>query len=460
MKGHRCRTAHAAGRQWVSFFIAFGCLASLSAAACGRAESSRGGGGATKAEGGSEASGSRGSAGDAPSNGGGGNGAGNGHTGTSGVSQGGRDVDVDPAGGADPGGRAGAGPAEAPTFSALVGESASQFGEALAAGDLDDDGEVDLVISRADGYLGVRLGNGDGTFANEAFYWLELKISTATDLAIGDVDADGKPDLVAAVTGSNAENLRLLLNQGDGTFGHPITIASERVPLSGESAIAAVDLNGDHLLDLAVGGGSVLLNLGQTTFEKPVQYPSATTNAIAAGDLDGDGAADLVLSNGAGIVVLLNEGDGEFSAPAAYAATGKVFSLAVADLDGDGRADVVAALGPSNDAALFFSRQDGSLAPPAYCDAGPMPWAVAVGDFNADLRPDLAFASFDPSIPFSVIVGDGHGAFSSPVSFEGTAGRGLRKAIVAADLNDDGRQDLAAVGHSASAETVFINTRK
>jgi hypothetical protein len=134
------------------------------------------------------------------------------------------------------------------------------IGSSLAVGDLDLDGNVDLV--QLGGHqLGIWLGAGDGTFRRKVTY----DASNEQSPAIGRLGTDGIPDLVLAddVTPANVE---LLKGKGDGTFPLQTAVPSG----NSTSSIALADFNGDGLLDIAgihglvfQGYGTVLLNTGQ-----------------------------------------------------------------------------------------------------------------------------------------------------------------------------------------------------
>ena len=134
----------------------------------------------------------------------------------------------------------------------------------LAAGDINGDGKLDLVIT---GYnSAVRLGNGDGTFGQPLFF-SKGDFRTGTP-AVGDFDGDGKLDL--AVPQSNGINIYLGI--GDGTF------RSGDVIQDNVSAVAVADFDGDGILDIATNGVSVYLGNGDGTFRggarnEPLKVP-------------------------------------------------------------------------------------------------------------------------------------------------------------------------------------------
>jgi hypothetical protein len=200
----------------------------------------------------------------------------------------------------------------------------SLYPSSLAVRDLNGDGRADLVVAdqgffspggrQVNGGLHVYLGNPDGTFTSVA-----VPSTSATNyslVALGDLDGDGKLDLIAAgnVAGNNfgvgTPNLYTFFGNGDGTFG-----AAQVTPLAGTDGIGAqsialADFNGDGKLDVAVGNPNdfteVLLGFGDGTFGKSLMALGQQPQALGAADLDGDGLPELLLGGRGGLAVFKN----------------------------------------------------------------------------------------------------------------------------------------------------------
>ena len=186
---------------------------------------------------------------------------------------------------------------------------------AIVRGDFNGDGKTDLIVANHGnpsislfGTLSVLLGNGDGTFqqpATESVGSIFLKNMTA-----GDVNNDGRLDLVITnTTASNQTQTNVLLGKGNGTFQNPAGAYPASVFVG---SLVLADFNNDGKQDLAEAttlycqGGNcslsamtVFLGNGDGTFGTGVNYVSGATAAtsVAVGDLNGDGNLDMVVTS-------------------------------------------------------------------------------------------------------------------------------------------------------------------
>jgi hypothetical protein len=247
----------------------------------------------------------------------------------------------------------------------------------IATADVNGDHHLDLVTANQSnnvGILGVPsvtvwTGSGDGTFTYAASYPVGASGALTRGLAIGDVTGDGKPDIVVANT--NAGEVRILVNNGDGTFTlSPTAYATT----AGPRKVVLADFNEDGHLDIATADS-------------------------------GDGVPVAGFNNQT--TVLLNDGTGVFTpaagSPFTTGAAGSApFALRAADLDGDGHLDLAFVNRRNGTLSVLRGAGDGSFGPyqsvpfpDDYTDAEATD--LAVGDFNHDGKPDLvANASGDP----------------------------------------------------------------
>jgi hypothetical protein len=324
---------------------------------------------------------------------------------------------------------------------------------ALAAGDFNGDGKLDLaIVNTQDGSVSVLLGQGEGTFQSQVVY--QVPGAQLPGLVIGDFNNDHKLDLV--VSGPST-----LLGNGDGTFQAPITYVGSSS--GGATPLAAADFNLDGKLDL-YQGGALFLGNGDGTFVLHAIYglPGGGGSGAAAADLNGDGKPDLVVVSGNTVAVSLGNGDGSFQTTVDYAAASYSSDVLVADVNGDGKLDLaVAASGclqfscsttGSASISLLLGVGDGTFVGGTdYPFQNNNPASqVVLADFNGDGKPDFAAdAGFAPSVTtLGVYLGNGNGTFQGQISTSIPQNTG---AIAAADLNADGKADLATVYPNCSA---------
>jgi hypothetical protein len=197
--------------------------------------------------------------------------------------------------------------------------SGGQDADSVAIKDVNHDGFLDVIVANQcmskfnckTGGISVLLGNGDGTLRTASSYSSDGY--TSLSVAVADVNGDGEPDIVASNLCSQSTNcvagvVGVLLNNGNGTFQPVATYSSSGY---GASSVAIGDVNGDGIPDLVVdsicktsascnvGGVSLLLGVGDGTFQTPIVYSSAGNNAssVTLADLNSDSRPDIVTAN-------------------------------------------------------------------------------------------------------------------------------------------------------------------
>lgn len=279
----------------------------------------------------------------------------------------------------------------------------------VAVADVDADGHADLVVANYSTSVSVLRGNGNGAFQAAVNSAVGPAGASATDVAVADLDNDGKLDL--AVVNFIANTVSVLPGIGGVNFPNWFAYAAGASPL----AVAAADFNGDGFADLAVanclvqGTVSVLTNTGNGSFPSRVPYSVGSfPRCVGVGDFNGDGFADLVTGNEttSDVSVLLGNGNGTFQAPTRYPAGLNPWSLVVGDLDSDGHADVAAANAPyAGGVSLLLGNGNGTLQTAISYAAGSQSRTVTAADFNGDGRPDLAVGNYG-SGTVSVLIGN------------------------------------------------------
>ncbi len=217
------------------------------------------------------------------------------------------------------------------------------------------------------------------------------------------------------------------------------------------------DFNGDGILDLAVSNSgsadiSILLGAGDGTFAPEHRYPvGGAPGSLRLADFDGDGRPDLsvliVLQDPAfhtDVVVLRSRGDGSFAPAIATSTAARAPGrTAVGDFDGDGLADLAVPDAAVNAIFVLRGAGDGGFLIVGQVPAGREPNAAAAGDFNGDGVVDLAVSN-NASLDVSILLGNGDGTFRAGTPVSPLA----RGPLFAADLDDDGRDDLVLLDGS------------
>jgi hypothetical protein len=298
-------------------------------------------------------------------------------------------------------------------FAAPISVAVGDGPLSLAVADLNRDGHADLTVANSESdNLSILLGNGSGSFQAAG---PPVALSDAPwYVSVGDVNRDRRPDVVVAHVGSGGQQfvasrqVSVLLGDGAGGFTHaagsPIDVGP--VPYGIEIA----DFNSDHTPDLAIATQfdrylHVLQGDGTGRFVaapgSPIDVGSGPTWVVAA-DFNGDRNNDLAVAVGSGTVpILLGDGAGRFThapdSPIALPLT--PHNMRAADFDRDGTLDLgVDTLGRPNFGVppsfrVLLGGGDGRFQPAGGTTNGPVgsgPLSMAVGDFDADGKPDVA----------------------------------------------------------------------
>jgi hypothetical protein len=340
--------------------------------------------------------------------------------------------------------------ASAPSHGGLRSYATAAGPVSVAVGDLNGDGEPDLVTANLyANTISVFLNRGGGSFKPRRDYRAG---GDPRAVAIRDLNGDGKPDL--ATVSSDANALSVFLNKGDGSFGKRRDYDTGVGPLS----VAIGDLNGDGKTDIATAGRSyalsAVLNSGNGRFKLARQSAvGAEPVSLAIGDLNGDGKPDAVTANAEAntVSVLLNRRGGHFQGRRDYATGRHPMAVAIGDLNGDGKPDLVTANLDANTISVFINRGDGSFKPRRDYRGGGDPRAVAIGDLNRDGKPDIVTVNAHAST-VSVLLDRGHGSFGPPRS-SGTGRHPV--AVTIGNLDGDGRPEVVTANLDAGTASVL-----
>ncbi len=343
----------------------------------------------------------------------------------------------------------------------------------VAVGDVDLNANPDIVASTATQVLVFR-NLGGGTFSPAMPFDTGNIANRGVTLA--DLNADGKRDIALVNSGfsltGSVSNATVLLNTT--IIPGQLSLATARAfnVDDGATALAVGDTNQDNLLDLATANQfandvSVLRGRGDGTYLVATDIPlsGSQPDAVTVGDLNGDVLPDLVITNAFSntVAVILSTGGGTngvavtYALPVSYQVGSGPKSVTLGDVTGDGNLDVVVT--NSNDSTLSVLLNDGlGVFTKVATDVatGRAPTGIAAGDFNSDLKLDLAVSHLgngNVGRGVTLLFGNGQGGFGLATELVTTV---QAAAVAAADFTRDGRLDLAVVDNQATGSIVLL----
>jgi len=279
-----------------------------------------------------------------------------------------------------------------------IGDPAARTAS-VSIGDIDGDGDLDIVVANGRHWPGQNeiycndLANG-GTGSFGKPHNLGTEKSTTYTTALGDLDGDGDLDVVV---GNDRQPSHVMINDGLGHFVRGQNVGK----ISNTRSVTLADLDGEHGLDIILinrnEANLICFNDGRGGFTRQATFGEAghaTINVVAA-DFDGDGDLDIAVANrdGQQNYVYCNDGHGAFAQSTPYG-TGRdaTRGIATADLDGDGHLDILNAnIGEPN--AVYFGDGTGRFPRSLAFGGAEHSYAVVTGDVDGDGRLDIIVAN-------------------------------------------------------------------
>jgi 6-phosphogluconolactonase (cycloisomerase 2 family) len=338
------------------------------------------------------------------------------------------------------------------SFAARVDFTTGFVPNGVAISDLDGDGKPDMAVTNYNSttvsvFRNTSTGSGSVSFAAKVDY------TTGTNplsIKISDMDGDGKSDLVVANYGSNTVSVfRNGSTSGTISFATKVDFTTRGRP----SGVALGDLNADGKPDIAVTNNdsnyvSVFKNTGTSgtiSFATRVDIATGTSpTGDAIGDLDGDGNAELVVNWASAVSVYRNttsSGSISFAAKVDYTTGSGPTIVNIGNMDGDGKPDLAVANYNSNTVSIFKNGSSSgtiSFASKVDYGTGSGPTDVAIADIDADGKPDLTVAN-QTATTISVLRNTGVFLPVKLISFTGLPGAAdtYLTWTTASELNND-----------------------
>ena len=326
--------------------------------------------------------------------------------------------------------------------------------QGISLGDLDGDGDLDLVTGNYNAANRVYLGTGSGTFATGND--VDTPANKTRPVVLGDLDGDGDLDLVA---GNDSQANRVYLGTGSGTFA---TGNDVDTPTNRSRAITLGDLDGDGDLDLVAGNQSeknrVYLGNGNGTFAtgNDVDTPANATLGVVLGDLDGDGDLDLVSGNFNQVNrVYLGNGNGTFATGNDVdTPTNSTLPVQLGDLDGDGDLDLVAGnQGQAN--RVYLGNGNGTFATGNDVDTpANRTRALLLGDMDGDGDLDIVTGNGNAAQINRFYLSNGDGTFATGSDIDTPVNNTIFMSL--GDMDGDGDLDIVT-GNSGQVNRVYLN---
>ena len=338
--------------------------------------------------------------------------------------------------------------------------------------DINNDGVLDLVVPQF-GMSNIAISFGDathpGTFLPPVY--VSTVTSSVEDIAVGDLNGDGLPDIVVSDTNDNYAGILLQ------DPAHPGTFLSAKFAGATQSKPLIADMNHDGIPDLVLfpGGQSAAVTVLLGDSHNPGSFLAPTTTSlgssdirsVAAADMNGDGLPDVVIGNYTAqtVSVLLNDSahPGNLLPKVDYPAGGSIFDLAIGDLNGDGKPDVVLGSVFSGVTILLGSTANPGqlLAPHSYpvtaTPAGGRSLGVAIGDIDGDGIPDVVSGNYGPS--FDLLLGNGDGTLKTATAYATgpTPDTFEAESMAVGDVDGDGLTDVVVGQFYQNSAQIFLH---
>jgi hypothetical protein len=382
-----------------------------------------------------------------------------------------------------------ASPFDSNSLAAAINIGADLNPTGISIADLDGDGKPDVIVAEwGSALISVYRNISTNGALTPGSFAPKVEFAVGKNpyfMAVADLNGDGKPDLVVSDSGSGSvsifQNISSPGSFTSNSFGPRIDFPVDGSPYQ----VAVADLDGDGRPDLVVanlvpsGAVSVLRNLGgaqinANSFAPAVQFPCGGPSSwVAVGDLNGDGKPDLAVANGANgtLAILQNTSSpgvintGSFASPLIYSAGGRPMCVVLGDLDGDGKLDIAVANNGNTSLSIYHNVGAAgaitaqSFAAPFQLTQASVSQQIALADLDGDGRPEIVQADSSGNVSVFRNIGTNGvllaSSFAPRLDF---AAQNNTLGVAIGDLDGDGKPDVVAANDYSSSFTVLRNT--
>jgi streptogramin lyase len=334
----------------------------------------------------------------------------------------------------------------------------------ITAADFNNNTKLEIVVSLwGIGGVAILTEYYAAEFANQTTY-LTGSAPQPFSVAVGDFNRDNRSDIVVANSGT--DNVGVLLNLGNGTFGMEMLypIGTDFHP----QYVITCDINKDNQSDIVTANSkmnciSVIMGYGNGTFAEQMIYSTGDGSypfAIASGDFNSDNWLDFVIANEGtdDISIFLGFDYASFQNQQIYSSINNSgpYGIVVSDFNNDKFLDIAVAFYASNTLGILLGYGNGSFATMMIYSTnnGSQPTDVAVGDVNNDSQLDIIVTNYGTN-NIGVLLGYGNGSFA-PIMSSSTEQDSNPKALIVADLNNDTQLDIVVANYGTNSIAVLL----
>lgn len=360
----------------------------------------------------------------------------------------------------------------------LLSTDYDSFPHSVAVGDLNNDNNLDIACTNyGTGSIGIFLGFGNGTFANQMKYTIGLNFLPRS-IVIADLNNDFNLDI--AVINSGTENIGIFFGYGNGSFAVPTfyTTGKGSDPLF----IGIGDFNSDKKLDIVVTNNgtnsmSIFFQSGNGNFTHqsiiPIG-PNSNPYSLAIAHFNSDNNLDIAIADWQNSVIEIFNGFSNVTFPRLISSPTIISSvnilsyytgensqpqaIAVGDFNNDHNLDILVANCGNNSIGVFLGHANGTFASRMISTTsnGLCPIDVAVGDFNEDRHLDVVVANYY-SQNICIFLGYGDGTFTNQTKYK-TGNGSNPNSVAIGDFNIDGHLDIVVLNTGTNNMIVFLGS--